>query len=224
MNRMLAMVMLLGSLTTLSARADEWRAGILKYQLANENRDGSQSFYGIYYTIGDQVFDLAYTTDNDYSTACKLLGFNNSLEGYKLNSFRASKGYKAILDYEGNYVNTSNEGINRVSKVTCYNSLIKENTLRYKTKENEDGTVTIKKISYTRGDRTFPVLAYFSETFDAICSAAGYHKAIVGKGLSVAKKASDTVKIAFSPSTNDYEYTDYVLGHEYKVVKVTCEK
>ena len=83
------------------------------------NADKSTKITNISYLRGDLAFAVGIEYESDYTNTCKLLGYENALEGAGLNSWISSDGPKVFINVNGGYLKIKSHHA-KVEKINCY--------------------------------------------------------------------------------------------------------
>jgi len=147
-------------------------------QTGTKNPDNSATFRGISILRGDQIFSIA-AFESQYRAVCKMLGYDDVLEGKDLNYFEINENglWKVVrLNDDGTFkdIDTSSR---RIKKVTCFNTSELKPQVEFSKVVNPDRSVKISKIAYMLGDQTYRIAAE-KATPTSVCQLAGFQFAM----------------------------------------------
>lgn len=187
---------------------------------ARTNIDRSVTFTNISVARGDQTFNID-ASRTSYRSVCKMLGYEDSLTGYALNSTEKNgPGFWTLvaLNEYGQYNGTISSDM-RMSKVTCFNSSELKPAIDFNRKINADGSSTITNITYSRGDMVYNIDAKQS-SYRNICRLVGFDDSLTGSGLNASEKNGP----GFWTLVAVNEAGQYVntISSDVRVSKVTC--
>ena len=182
------------------------------------NKDGSVTIKDISVKRGDLTYPVALEQfERDYTSTCKLLGFDNSLTGTGLNDYSVLSGSKVFLETDGTYSTIKNHNF-KIDKVTCFKEGQLKTVVLFDKIDNADKSSKITNISYLRGDLTYPVaVEQLGRDYTSTCKLLGFDNSLTGTGLndySVLGGSKVFLKTDGTYST--------IKNHKYKINKVTC--
>jgi hypothetical protein len=184
------------------------------------NPDKSVTFKNISVQRGDQTFEIDGSRTS-YDSVCKMLGYENSLTGSNLNSLEVNgPSYWTLvsLNDNGQYADTIRSD-KKITKVTCYNASELSPVTEFDKNDNSDGSSTIEKITYLRGDQTFEIDATIT-SFDSVCKMVGFEKSLSGSNLNtLAVNGPGYWTLVNLNNNGQYIKT---LRSDKKITKVTC--
>jgi hypothetical protein len=188
--------------------------------VAKKNPDNSVTFSDIKVLRGDQSFEIdATVTSND--SVCKMLGYEKSLTGANLNttSYNSSAYWTLVsLNSNGQYSNTIRSD-KKIAKLTCYNQEALKAVFEFNKSENPDGSATLTKFTYFRGDQSFEIDATVT-SFDSICKMSGYENSLTGANLNLTSYNSSAYWTLVSLNSTG-QYIDTIRSDK-KITKATC--
>jgi hypothetical protein len=183
------------------------------------NKDGSVTAKDILIKRGDLTYPVSMENeDRDYTSACRLLGFDNSLTGVGLNNYSYLGKPAVFLNTDGTLNSVKSSGA-KIDKVTCFKTGQLKTVVLFDRIDNDDKSSKITNILFLRGDLSYPIaMGYEGRDYTTACKLLGFDNSLSGPGLSSYSYHGGPAVFL----NEDGEYHSTRKWYDDKISKLTC--